>query len=143
MTDKSLDLQSILLNHCRREGVPVTIYLVKGVRLQGAISGFDPFVLTLKRDGREQLVYKHGMATLTVRADESLLPDATVSGGEGLQHNYLDRAVGDEVELFLVSGVRLSGRLVAHDRYTLVVTSADGALQLVYKHALSSLGAGR
>ena len=43
MSDKLLDLQNIILNHCRREGAPVSIYLLKGVRLQGTIGGFDPY----------------------------------------------------------------------------------------------------
>lgn len=137
MSDKALDLQNIILNHCRREGVPVSIYLIKGVRLQGAVSGFDPFVLTLKRDGRDQLIYKHGIATLSARIDRSLVP-ADVAGGEGLQQVYLDRLSGRLVEVFLLSGVRLSGTLLAHDRFTLALAS-EGEVQLVYKHALSSL----
>lgn len=139
MNDKSLDLQSIILNHCRREGVPANVFLMKGVRLQGTIGGFDAYVLTLKRDGREQLIYKHGVATLSARVEPTILPDTKVSGGEGLQQSYLDRAVGNDIEVFLMSGVRLGGRLLAHDRYTLVMQTADRTLQLVYKHALSSL----
>lgn len=143
MNDKSLELQNIILNHCRKEGAPTNVFLMKGVRLQGTISGFDAYVLTLRRDGREQLIYKHGVATLSARVEPAILPDATVSGGEGLQQSYLDRAVGDDIEVFLMSGVRLGGRLLAHDRYTLVMQTTDGALQLVYKHALSSLSGAR
>lgn len=139
MSDKPLDLQSVILNHCRREGVAVNVFLLKGVRLQGAVSGFDPFVLTLKRDGREQLVYKHGIATLAAPIGASILPGHMASTGEGFQQVYLDRITAGAIELFLTSGVRLTGRLVAHDRYTLVLETPENGLQLVYKHALSSL----
>ena len=143
MSDKPLDLQNIILNHCRREGVAVNIFLIKGVRLQGVVSGFDPFVLTLKRDGREQLVYKHGVATLSAPIDASILPPDGPAAGEGLQQAYLDRVVGGLSEVFLTSGVRLTGRLAAHDRYTLVLETPENGLQLVYKHALSSLSGAR
>lgn len=141
-TDKALDLQNILLNHCRQEGAAVNVFLIKGVRLQGAVSGFDPFVLTLRRDGRDQLVYKHGIATLSMALGDEVIPELA-SGGEGLQQAYLDRLSGAQTEVFLMSGVRLSGRLIAHDRYTLALRTPDGALQLVYKHALSSLSGAR
>lgn len=143
MSDKPLDLQNIVLNHCRREGAAVNVFLLKGVRLQGAVSGFDPFVLTLKRDGREQLVYKHGIATLSAHVDATILPPHTPTQGEGMQQVFLDRVTGGEIEVFLTSGVRLTGRLIAHDRYTLVLQGQDGQLQLVYKHALSSLSGAR
>ena len=144
MADKFIDFQNILLNHCRREGLSLSVYLLKGVRLQGVISGFDPFVLTLKRDGAEQLVYKHGVATISARIPIETLDLAGVAGGEGLQQTYLDRAIGSDVEAFLVNGVRLGGRLVAHDRFTLLIEGPNETAQLIYKHALSSIsGAGR
>ncbi|MBW0145117.1 RNA chaperone Hfq [Sphingomicrobium sp. B8] len=120
----------------------VSIYLLKGVRLQGTIGGFDPYVMTLKRDGQEQLIYKHGIATLTARIDAELL-DGSGASGEGMQQAFLDRAVGQAVDAFLLSGVRLNGKLVAHDRYTVILDGGDGELQLIYKHALSSLSGAR
>lgn len=142
MSDKALDFQNNLLNHCRREGLSLSVYLLKGVRLQGVISGFDPFVLTLKRDGEEQLVYKHGVATISMRLPADALDLSAPAGGEGLQQNFLDKAVGADVVAFLVNGVRLGGRLVAHDRFTLLLEGPNATTQLVYKHALSSVSGG-
>ena len=52
MADKSLNLQDHFLNSVRRAKTPVTMFLVKGVKLQGIITWFDTFSLLLRRDGR-------------------------------------------------------------------------------------------
>ena len=64
MPDKSLSLQDQFLNSIRRSKSPVTIFLVKGVKLQGVVTWFDPFSLLLRRDGNAQLVYKHAISTV-------------------------------------------------------------------------------
>jgi host factor-I protein len=145
MSDKPLDLQNLVLNQCRRSGVSVSLYLLKGVRLQGTIGGFDSFVLTLRREGEEQLVYKHGLATLAARVDLDRGEVSKASGGgEGLQHSILEKHMGKAIDAFLVNGVRLTGMLVGHDRFTVLIEGPNKSLQLVYKHALSSIaGAGR
>src|SRR5687767_1281988 len=64
MAAKSLSLQDHFLNSVRRAKLPVTIFLVKGVKLQGAITWFDAFSLLLRREGASQLVYKHSISTI-------------------------------------------------------------------------------
>ena len=64
MPDKSLSLQDQFLNSIRRSKTPVTIFLVKGVKLQGVVTWFDPFSLLVRRDGNAQLVYKHAISTM-------------------------------------------------------------------------------
>jgi host factor-I protein len=64
MADKALSLQDQFLNSIRRSKTPVTIFLVKGVKLQGIITWYDPFSLLLRRDGSAQLVYKHAISTI-------------------------------------------------------------------------------
>ena len=54
----------MFLNHVRKNKVPVTIFLINGVKLQGNISSFDNFCLLLRRDGHVQLVYKHAVSTV-------------------------------------------------------------------------------
>ncbi|MBB5519967.1 host factor-I protein [Amphiplicatus metriothermophilus] len=44
--------------------MPVTIFLVNGVKLQGVVTWFDNFCVLLKRDGQSQLVYKHAISTV-------------------------------------------------------------------------------
>ena len=61
---KSTNLQDVFLNHLRREKMPVTMFLVKGVKLQGIVTWFDNFSILLRRDGQSQLVYKHAISTI-------------------------------------------------------------------------------
>ncbi len=62
--EKQQNLQDVFLNHVRKNKIPVTIFLINGVKLQGVISSFDNFCLLLRRDGHVQLVYKHAVSTV-------------------------------------------------------------------------------
>ena len=64
MSDKNQNLQDIFLNALRKSKTPVTMFLVKGVKLQGIITWFDNFCVLLRRDGLSQLVYKHAISTV-------------------------------------------------------------------------------
>jgi len=63
-SDKSQNLQDVFLNHVRKVKMPVTIFLVNGVKLQGVITWFDNFCVLLRRDSHSQLVYKHAISTV-------------------------------------------------------------------------------
>src|SRR3954453_862306 len=63
-TEKQQNLQDVFLNHVRKNKVPVTVFLINGVKLQGVISSFDNFCLLLRRDGHAQLVYKPAVSTV-------------------------------------------------------------------------------
>ena len=60
---KGQSLQDPFLNALRRERVPVSIYLVNGIKLQGQIEYFDQFVILLKNTV-SQMVYKHAISTV-------------------------------------------------------------------------------
>jgi host factor-I protein len=64
MAEKSHNLQDTFLNHVRKAKIPLTIFLVNGVKLQGVVTWFDNFCLLLRRDGHSQLVYKHAISTV-------------------------------------------------------------------------------
>src|ERR671928_1738969 len=64
MADKVNNLQDMFLNSLRRSKTPVTMFLVKGVKLQGIITWFDNFSVLLRRDGQAQLIYKHAISTI-------------------------------------------------------------------------------
>ncbi|MFA7440911.1 MAG: RNA chaperone Hfq [Sphingomonadaceae bacterium] len=66
------NLQDIFLNSVRRQKIPVTMFLVNGVKLQGVISWFDNFSILLRRDGHSQLVYKHAISTVMPAAPVQL-----------------------------------------------------------------------
>ena len=56
-------LQDPFLNTLRKEKVPVSVYLVNGIKLQGTVESFDQFVVLLK-NGVSQMVYKHAISTV-------------------------------------------------------------------------------
>lgn len=60
---KGQSLQDPYLNALRRERIPVSIYLVNGIKLQGQIESFDQFVILLKNTV-SQMVYKHAISTV-------------------------------------------------------------------------------
>ena len=63
MTNKGQLLQDPFLNTLRRERVPVSIYLVNGIKLQGQVDSFDQYVVLLK-NSVTQMVYKHTISTV-------------------------------------------------------------------------------
>ncbi|OOC09655.1 MULTISPECIES: RNA chaperone Hfq [Thioalkalivibrio] len=77
-------LQEPFLNALRRDRIPVSIYLVNGIKLQGQIESFDQFVVLL-RSTVSQMVYKHAISTI-VPARQVRMPldedSAAASGGE-------------------------------------------------------------
>ena len=77
---KGHSLQDPFLNVLRKERVPVSIYLVNGIKLQGQVESFDQFVLLLK-NSVSQLVYKHAISTI-VPARNVKMPRAEEEGGE-------------------------------------------------------------
>ncbi len=60
---KGQSLQDPFLNALRKERIPVSIYLVNGIKLQGQIDSFDQFVVLLKNTV-SQMVYKHAISTI-------------------------------------------------------------------------------
>jgi host factor-I protein len=78
MAGDKQNLQDAFLNHVRKTKVPVTIFLINGVKLQGVITWFDNFCVLLRRDGQSQLVYKHAISTIMPSQPINLY-----DGGEG------------------------------------------------------------
>ena len=72
MVEKKESLQDSFLNGVRKDKNPVTVFLVNGVKLQGAITWFDNFCILLRRDGQSQLVYKHAISTIMPTQNISL-----------------------------------------------------------------------
>ena len=78
---KGHSLQEPFLNALRKERIPVSVYLVNGIKLQGQIESFDQFVLLLK-DSVSQMIYKHAISTV-VPARNVRLNLATDENGVG------------------------------------------------------------
>src|SRR3954452_14016157 len=120
MAEKQTSLQDLFLNSLRRSKVPVTMFLVKGVKLQGIITWFDNFSVLLRRDGQAQLIYKDAISTI--------MPSQPLDLG-GLQEAFADslekkkptlwqevflaavKKWEEPVTMFLVNGVMLQGEI--------------------------------
>lgn len=79
---KGQTLQEPFLNALRRERVPVFIYLVNGIKLQGQVESFDQFVVLLKNNV-SQMVYKHAISTIVPARNVTLTEGGESAGDEG------------------------------------------------------------
>ena len=60
----AINLQEAILKECRKDKVPVTLFLMNGFQLRGIVTGYDSFVVVLVSDGKQQMIYKHGISIL-------------------------------------------------------------------------------
>lgn len=88
---KGQTLQDPFLNALRRERVPVSIYLVNGIKLQGTVESFDQFVVLL-RNTVSQMVYKHAISTVVPSRNVRLGTEGEDDVAEGAH----DGGPGDE-----------------------------------------------
>ncbi|MCC5909892.1 MAG: RNA chaperone Hfq [Clostridiaceae bacterium] len=65
MMKTNINLQDIFLNQVRKESVSITIYLVNGFQLRGLVKGFDNYTIVLETEGKQQLIYKHAISTIS------------------------------------------------------------------------------
>lgn len=65
MNKVNINLQDVFLNQVRKEHIPITIYLVNGFQLKGLVKGFDNYTIVLDVEGKQQLVYKHAVSTIS------------------------------------------------------------------------------
>ena len=84
MGKNSAELQDIILNSVRKNRIPVTMHLTNGVPLKGIIRGFDSFVVLLESDGKQQMIYKHAISTVTPSrpVQYSAMPSTLVGDGD-------------------------------------------------------------
>lgn len=62
---KQPNLQDAFLSSARRMAARVTVFLMNGYQLRGVITGFDPYVVVVVSDGKQQIIYKHAISTIT------------------------------------------------------------------------------
>ena len=62
---ENINLQDAILKEVRREKVPVTLFLMNGFQMRGTIVGYDTFVVVLDSEGKQQVVYKHAISTIS------------------------------------------------------------------------------
>lgn len=85
--NKSVNIQDIFFNYVRKNKIPLTIFLVNGVKLQGIVTWFDGFSMLLCRDGHSQLVYKHAISTVMPQGSIQLFES---SGDHSYTENHYE-----------------------------------------------------
>jgi host factor-I protein len=145
MAEKQTSLQDLFLNALRKSKTPVTMFLVKGVKLQGIVTWFDNFSVLLRRDGQSQLIYKHAISTIMPSNPMDIASIVEAVGDAQkkaplLQEIFLNavRKSEDSVTMFLVNGVMLQGQIASFDLFCMLL-EREGMAQLVYKHAVSTI----
>lgn len=61
---KQPNIQDAFLSSARRTAVRVTLFLMNGYQLRGVITAFDPYVVVVDSDGKQQIIYKHAISTI-------------------------------------------------------------------------------
>lgn len=72
---KNINLQDVFLNQARKEKIAVTIYLTNGFQFKGMVKGFDSYTVVLDCDGKQNLVYKHAISTISPAKIINILED--------------------------------------------------------------------
>ena len=75
MMAKTNNLQDYFLNQARKEGIPVVVHLVNGFQIKGTVKGFDNFTVIIDSMGKQQLIYKHAISTVTPTKPFSKIQD--------------------------------------------------------------------
>ena len=94
---KGPSLQDPFLNTLRKEKVPVSIYLVNGIKLQGLIESFDQFVVLLKNTV-SQMVYKHAISTVVPARNVSSPMDYSNTSGAANSNNTNEHQITEKQE---------------------------------------------
>lgn len=75
VTAKTINLQDNFLNQVRKDGISVTIHLVNGFQIKGTVRGFDNFIVMIDSMGKQQMIYKHAISTITPAQMVKVLPE--------------------------------------------------------------------
>ena len=82
MNNQSFKLQDLFLNHIRKESIPATFYLVNGFQLKGVVKGFDNFIIILDSEGKQMMIYKHAVSTISPLRTVNLNPPVPEEGNQ-------------------------------------------------------------
>ena len=83
----SQNIQDAFLNTVRREKLPVTVFLISGVKLIGKIKGCDKYSVILEANNQEQLIFKHAISTVVVSRPTHSAPNAQPAAAAAMPHS--------------------------------------------------------
>ena len=141
-------LQDPFLQQLFEQEIEVNIYLSRGIKLEGLIAGFDPYVVMLAYEGVTQMVYKSQISTVVPVGRFSFkFPDgeAAITSRKGflplLQEPFLSQAMKERivVAINLNNGVRKYRQLVSYDQYVVIVYDRQSqTTEMIYKSAIAT-----
>ena len=110
-----MNLQDSFLNHVRKESLPVVIYLVNGFQIRGLVRGFDNFTVIIENEGKQQLVYKHAVSTISPAANITIDGDmsdwAEIEGTVNKTGNIVEvKGFADDDHIYVYVKRAKSGR---------------------------------
>ncbi|MCL2037000.1 MAG: RNA chaperone Hfq [Oscillospiraceae bacterium] len=73
---REINLQDVFLNQVRKTNIPVTVYITNGFQFKGLVKGFDNYTVILDTEGKQNLIYKHAISTITPLKSVSVLDAA-------------------------------------------------------------------
>ncbi len=82
---KEINLQDVFLNQARKERIPVTIYITNGFQFKGIVKGFDNYTVILDTEGRQNMIYKHAISTISPLRPISLLDSSDKEAAESAE----------------------------------------------------------
>jgi host factor-I protein len=91
MAEKIINVQDAFLNYMRKNKIPVTIFLLNGVKITGTISCFDHGSIVVRREGYTQLIYKHAISTFSPHGTISVFDWNGSQGSDYHRRNVDDR----------------------------------------------------
>lgn len=92
MAGKGINIQDTFLNQARKEDVPVTLHLVNGFQLKGIVKSFDNFTIVIDSMGKQQMIYKHAISTITPARAISLKSEDAESEDEAAPAEEAEKA---------------------------------------------------
>ncbi len=63
--ERIANIQEVFLNNARKNRSPIVVYLISGFQMRGVVKSFDNFVILLESDGKESMIYKHAISTIS------------------------------------------------------------------------------
>lgn len=82
MAVKLANIQDVFLNQARKDSVAITVHLMNGFQIKGTVRGFDNFTVVIDSMGKQQLIYKHAISTITPAKPVKLNMTAETSAEE-------------------------------------------------------------
>lgn len=69
----NINLQDAFINKVRKENISITIYLINGYKFKGIVKGFDNYTIVLENEGKQHLIYKHAISTISPNSTMNFL----------------------------------------------------------------------